>query len=156
VLVEVVVAVVVLVLTTVLTGTLPGRAATEAAAAGQDAGLPVASVIDVPFSFGSPGVSSVRGKAQVTLDPGRVGDNNLQAVVYGADGGFVTVPELRISFTLPDQDVGPLDAKVADKGGYWGADAVNLPIPGDWEMKVTVRVSEVDQVSVTKPVRIER
>ncbi|WP_415924963.1 copper resistance CopC/CopD family protein [Streptomyces sp. AK04-3B] len=156
VLVEVVVAVVVLVLTTVLTGTLPGRAATEAAAAGQDAGLPVASVIDVPFSFGSPGVSSVRGKAQVTLDPGRVGDNNLQAVVYGADGGFVTVPELRISFTLPDQDVGPLDAKVTDKGGYWGADAVNLPIPGDWEMKVTVRVSEVDQVSVTKPVRIER
>lgn len=156
VLVEVVVAVVVLVLTTVLTGTLPGRAAAEAAAAGQDAGLPVASVIDVPFSFGSPGVSSVRGKAQVTLDPGRVGDNNLQAVVYGADGGFVTVPELRISFTLPDQDVGPLDAKVTDKGGYWGADAVNLPIPGNWEMKVTVRVSEVDQVSVTKPVRIER
>ncbi|WP_416071982.1 copper resistance protein CopC [Streptomyces sp. ID05-04B] len=159
VLVEVAVAVVVLVLTTVLTGTLPGRAAAEAAdqaAAGQGVGLPVASVIDVPFAFGSPGVSSVRGKAQVTLDPGRVGDNNLQAVVYGPDGGFVSVPELRISFTLPDQDLGPLDAKVTDRGGYWAAEAVNLPIPGDWEMKVTVRVSEVDQVSVTKPVRIER
>ncbi|MDX3308915.1 copper resistance CopC/CopD family protein [Streptomyces sp. NPDC054884] len=156
VLVEVTVAVVVLVLTTVLTGTLPGRAAAEAAAAGQGTGLPVASVTDVPFSFGSPGVSSVQGKVQVTLDPGRVGDSNLQAVVYGPDGGLSTVPELRISFTLPDQDVGPLDAKVTDKGGYWGADAVNLPMPGDWEMKVTVRVSEVDQVSVTKPVRIER
>ncbi|MDQ0684797.1 copper transport protein [Streptomyces achromogenes] len=159
VLVEVAVAVVVLVLTTVLTGTLPGRAAAEAAseaAAGQGIGLPVASVVDVPFSFGSPGVSNVRGKAQVTLDPGRVGDNNVQAVVYGPDGGFVSVPELRISFTLPDQDVGPLDAKVTDKGGYWAAEAVNLPIPGDWEMKVTVRVSEVDQVSVTKPVRVER
>ncbi|MFF6802373.1 copper resistance protein CopC [Streptomyces sp. NPDC012616] len=159
VLVEVAVAVVVLVLTTVLTGTLPGRAAAEAAseaAAGQGIGLPVASVVDVPFSFGSPGVSNVRGKAQVTLDPGRVGDNNVQAVVYGPDGGFVSVPELRISFTLPDQDVGPLDAKVTDKGGYWAAEAVNLPIPGNWEMKVTVRVSEVDQVSVTKPVRVER
>ena len=156
VLVEVVVAVVVLVLTTVLTGTLPGRAAAEAAAAGQDAGLPVASVTDVPFAFGSPGVSNVRGKVQVTLDPGRVGDNNLQAVVYGPDGGFVSVPELRVSFTLPDQNVGPLDAKVTDRGGYWGATAVNLPIPGEWEMKVTIRVSEVDQVSVTKPVRIER
>lgn len=93
---------------------------------------------------------------QVTLDPGRVGDNGLQAVVYGPDGGFVSVPELRLSFSLPDQDIGPIDAKITDKGGYWAADAVNLPIPGTWEMKATVRVSDTDQVSESKPVRIVR
>ncbi|MCX4763295.1 copper resistance protein CopC [Streptomyces sp. NBC_01275] len=153
VLAEVVVSVVVLVLTTILTGTLPGRAAAEAATTEQSAGLPVASVINVPFDLGRPGA---RGKVQVTLDPGRVGDNGLQAVVYGPDGGFVSIPELRISFTLPSQDIGPLDAKVVDRGGYWGADAVNLPIPGDWEMKVTVRVSDIDQVSVTRDVPIAR
>ncbi|MFH9550928.1 copper resistance CopC/CopD family protein [Streptomyces sp. NPDC017435] len=158
VLAEVVVSVVVLVLTTILTGTLPGRAAAEAATAEQSAGLPVASVTDIPFSFGSgdPGVRGVSGKVQVTLNPGQVGDNGLQAVVYGSDGGFVSVPELRISFTLPGQDIGPLDAKVTDRGGYWAADAVNLPIAGTWEMKATIRVSDVDQVSESKPVRIER
>ncbi|MDX3117493.1 copper resistance protein CopC [Streptomyces scabiei] len=156
VLAEVAVSVVVLVLTTVLTGTLPGRAATEAAAAEQAAGLPVASVTDVPFSYDSPQTGDIRGKVQVTLDPGRVGGNNLQAVVYGPDGGFVSVPELRISFSLPARDVGPLDAKVTNKGGYWGAAAVNLPMPGEWEMKVTIRVSDIDQVSESKPVRIER
>ncbi|MFD9394270.1 copper resistance CopC/CopD family protein [Streptomyces sp. NPDC060000] len=158
VLAEVVVSVVVLVLTTVLTGTLPGRAAAEAATAEQSAGVPVASVTNIPFTIdsGDPGVRGVSGKVQVTLDPGQVGDNGLQAVVYGADGGFVTVPELRISFSLPDQDIGPLDAKITDRGGYWAADAVNLPIAGTWEMKVTVRVSDIDQVSETKPVRIER
>ncbi|WP_069773410.1 copper resistance protein CopC [Streptomyces sp. LUP30] len=156
VLAEVAVSVVVLVLTTVLTGTLPGRAAAEAAAAEQTAGLPVASVTDVPFSLDSPRSGDFRGKVQVTLDPGRVGGNNLQAVVYGPDGGFVSIPELRISFSLPAQDVGPLDAKITNRGGYWGADAVNLPMPGEWQMKVTIRVSDIDQVSESKPVRIER
>ncbi|MFI7297514.1 copper resistance CopC/CopD family protein [Streptomyces sp. NPDC050121] len=156
VLAEVAVSVVVLVLTTVLTGTLPGRAAAEAATAEQSAGLPVASVTNIPFEIDTPRVGTVSGKVQVTLDPGRVGDNGLQAVVYGPDGGFVSVPELRLSFSLPDQDIGPIDAKVTDKGGYWGAAAVNLPIPGTWEMKATVRVSDIDQVSETKPVRIER
>ncbi|KQX62530.1 copper resistance protein CopC [Streptomyces sp. Root1310] len=158
VLAEVVVSVVVLVFTTVLTGTLPGRAAAEAATAEQSAGLPVASVTDIPFTIGSgaPGVRGVSGKVQVTLDPGRVGDNGLQAVVYGPDGGFVSIPELRISFSLPGQDIGPLDAKVTDRGGYWAADTVNLPLPGTWEMKVTVRVSETDQVSESESVEIVR
>ncbi|WP_062644626.1 copper resistance CopC/CopD family protein [Streptomyces maremycinicus] len=158
VLAEVVVSVVVLVFTTVLTGTLPGRAAAEAATAAQTAGLPVASVTTVPFTVGSgaPGVRGVSGKVQVTLDPGQVGDNGLQAVVYGPDGGFVSIPELRVSFSLPGQDIGPLDAKVTDRGGYWAADTVNLPLPGTWEMKVTVRVSDTDQMSESKPVEIGR
>ncbi|MGW2049990.1 copper resistance CopC/CopD family protein [Streptomyces sp. NPDC001858] len=157
VLVEVVVSVVVLVLTTVLTSTLPGRAAAEAATAEESAGLPVASVTDVPFTIPAPGgrAGSYSGKVQVTLDPGRVGDNSLQAVVYGADGGFVSIPELRVSFSLPAQDVGPLDAKVTNRGGYFASDAVNLPMPGEWQMKVTVRVTDIDQVSVERPVRIE-
>ncbi|MFF0596087.1 copper resistance CopC/CopD family protein [Streptomyces antibioticus] len=149
---EVAVSVVVLLLTTILTGTLPGRADAEAAAAEQTAGLPVASVTFIPFDAGL----GMRGKVQVTLDPGRVGDNNVQAVVYGPDGGFVSIPELRLSFTLPSQDIGPLDAKLTDRGGYWASDGLSLPIPGTWEMKATVRVTDTDQVSETKPVEIVR
>ncbi|MET9386607.1 copper resistance protein CopC [Streptomyces sp. NPDC002928] len=154
VLAEVAVGVVVLVITTVLTGTVPGRAEAETAQSGPSAtGIAVASVTMVPFDLGTPGA---QGKVQVTLDPGRVGDNSVEAVVFGPDGGLSTVPELRISFTLPSQKIGPLDTKVTDKGGYWATDAFNLPLPGTWTMKVTVRVSEVDQVSETREVRIER
>ncbi|MFE0456377.1 copper resistance protein CopC [Streptomyces sp. NPDC058914] len=153
VLAEVVVSVVVLGLTTVLTGTLPARAEAEAATAEQSAGLPVASVTTIPFDAGATGG---RGTVQITLDPGRVGDNSVQAVVYGPDGGFADIPELRLSFTLPSQDVGPLDAGLTDRGGYWSATSVNLPIAGDWEMRVTVRTTEIDQVSETKQVRILR
>ncbi|MFF9626686.1 copper resistance protein CopC [Streptomyces griseosporeus] len=148
---ETLIGVLVLVITTVLTTTLPGRAEAEAASgAPATAGaLPAASVTRVPFAVGA-----ARGTVQVTLTPGRTGDNAVEAVVYGPDGGFATVPELRISFTLPDRQLGPLDARVTDRGGYWAADAVTLPLPGTWTMKVTVRVSEVDQVSVTRPVPV--
>lgn len=150
VLAEVTVGVVVLVITTVLTGTVPGRAEAEAAKSPAAAtGLPVASVSYVPFEIGG-----ARGKVQITLDPGRVGENTVEAVVLGADGGFAIVPELRLSFTLPSQDIGPLDAKLTDQGGYWGTRDLNLPIAGTWEMKVTVRVSDIDQVSETQSVVI--
>ncbi|MCI3274578.1 copper resistance CopC/CopD family protein [Streptomyces cylindrosporus] len=152
VLAEVAVGVLVLVITTVLTGTLPGRAAAEAAEQpASEAGLPAASVTTVPFDVGTPGG---HGKVQITLDPGRVGDNNVQAVVFGPDGGISTVPELRLSFSLPAQKIGPLDARVKNLGGYWGTNSLTLPIAGTWTMKVTVRTSDIDQVSVTKAVRI--
>ncbi|MFF4020223.1 copper resistance CopC/CopD family protein [Streptomyces sp. NPDC001843] len=152
---EVAVAVVVLGVTTVLTGTLPARAEAEAAADGSASasGLPTASVTLIPFDLGKPGA---RGNVQVTLDSGRVGRRSVEAVVYGPDGGLSTVPELRLSFTLPAQKIGPIDAKVTNRGGYWGTDSLNLPIPGTWTMKATVRVSEVDQVSASRTVRITR
>lgn len=154
VLAEVAVGVAVLGITTILTGTLPGRAAAEAAGSGtaSDAvGIPATSVSMVPFDVGTP---NGHGKVQITLDPGRVGGNSVQAVVFGPDGGISTVPELRLSFTLAAQKIGPLPANVTDRGGYWAADSVNLPIAGEWTMTVTVRVSDLDQVTVTKKVRI--
>ncbi|MFD4508351.1 copper resistance CopC/CopD family protein [Streptomyces sp. NPDC058457] len=154
VLAEVAIGVAVLGITTILSGTLPGRAAAEAAASGtvsDTTGIPAAAVAMVPFDVGTP---NGHGKVQITLDPGRVGKNSVQAVVFGPDGGISTVPELRLSFTLAAQKIGPLPANVTDRGGYWAADSVNIPIAGEWTMTVTVRVSDLDQVTVTKKIRI--
>ncbi|MFD5650956.1 copper resistance protein CopC [Streptomyces sp. NPDC127039] len=151
VLAEAAVAAVVLAVTTVLTATPPGRAADEAARTAVPAGgvLP-ASVTTIPFEIGT----AARGTVQITLDPGRTGDNAVQAVVFGPDGSLAAVPELRLSFTLPDKDIGPLDADLVDRGGYWSANTLTLPLPGVWTMKATVRVSEVDQVSEQRRIRI--
>ncbi|MEV7288288.1 copper resistance protein CopC [Streptomyces sp. NPDC093252] len=155
VLAEAAVAAAVLLVTTVLTATLPGRAAGEAAA---EAGIqvPVAAqprtaAVTVPFDTGTPGGS---GTVEITLDPARVGDNSVQAVVFGADGGLTILPELRLSFTLPDKELGPIDAELTDRGGYWATDSLTLPIEGTWTMRLTVRVSELDQVSETGTLRV--
>ncbi|GGZ13479.1 transport integral membrane protein [Streptomyces olivaceoviridis] len=155
VLLEAVAAALVLALTTLLTSTVPGRAATESAPAVPFAatGVQTASVITIPFDTGAPGG---HGKVQITLDPGRVGTDSLQAVVYGPDGGLATVPELRVTLTLPAQRLGPLDTRLTDRGGYWSTPAFTVPLPGTWTMKATVRVSDLDQVTVSAPVRVTR
>ncbi|MDX3135693.1 copper resistance protein CopC [Streptomyces europaeiscabiei] len=153
VLAEFTVAVVVLVITTVLTGTLPGRAAAEIAkeSAGAAAGGVTASSTTIPFDVGTP---NGHGKVQIDLGPGRVGKNSVQAVVFGPDNGIATVPELRLTFTLRAQKIGPIDAKLTDRGGYWVTDDLQLPLPGKWTMKLTVRTTEIDQVTVEKSVRV--
>jgi copper transport protein len=155
VLAEVVVGVVVLVITTVLTGTQPGRAEIETAAAEETAaaGQRTASTTLIPFDVGTPGG---HGKVQIVLEPGRVGENTVEAVIIGPDGGIATVPEIRLSFTLASQKIGPIDAGLTNKGGYWGTSSLNLPIPGTWTMKVTIRTSDIDQVSETRRVKILR
>ncbi|MFC8143827.1 copper resistance protein CopC [Streptomyces paradoxus] len=154
VLVEVAVAAVVLMITTVLTGTLPSRAQAEAAQQAPVGALPPTTEITVPFDTGAGSVTG-SGKVQVTLDPARVGENGVQAIVYGSDKGLVVIPEVRITFTLPSRKVGPIDAELKDRGGYWSTNSVNLPLAGNWTMKTTVRVSDVDQVSVERRVRVE-
>jgi copper transport protein len=151
VLAEVTIGILVLVITTMLTGTQPGRAATESAAAAAAAARPTATTTLVPFDVGTPGG---HGKVQIELSPGRVGENSVQAVIIGPDGGLATVPEVRLTFTLESQKVGPIDAEVTDKGGYWTSDGLTLPLPGTWTMKVTVRTSDIDEVTVSKTVKI--
>jgi copper transport protein len=152
VLAEVTVGILVLVVTTMLTGTQPGRAATENAAAVAATNRPTASAVVVPFDVGTPGG---HGKVQVELSPGRVGENSVQAVILGPDGGLATVPELRLTFTLASQDLGPIDAEITDKGGYWTSDGLTLPVPGTWTMKVTIRTTDIDQITVSKNVKVD-
>ncbi|MFI2259486.1 hypothetical protein OHU45_02560 [Streptomyces tubercidicus] len=74
--------------------------------------------------------------------------------MYGPDGGVATVPEIRLTLTQRAQRIGPLDAKLANQGGYWFSDRLRLPLPGTWTVQVTVRTSDIDQVTVSKNVNI--
>ncbi|MFD5819536.1 copper resistance CopC/CopD family protein [Streptomyces sp. NPDC127038] len=152
VLAEVTVGVVVLVITTMLTGSQPGRAAAESADAVAAVRRVTSRTTVVPFDVGTTGG---HGKASVELTPGQVGENSVQVVILGPDGGLTTVPEVRLTFTQEAQKVGPIDAEITDKGGYWTSDGLTLPLPGTWTMKVTVRTSDIDEVTVSKKIKID-
>ncbi|MFI9103176.1 copper resistance CopC/CopD family protein [Streptomyces fildesensis] len=148
---EVAIGVAVLAISTTLTGTQPGRATVEQSHEAASTTVPGIATVLVPFDMGTHGG---RGQVQVTLEPGRVGDNTLQAVIFAGDGGIATVPELRITFTLREQNIGPLDSKLVNRGGYWSTESVKIPMAGSWTMNVTVRTSEIDQITTTRDVNI--
>ncbi|MCX4920014.1 copper resistance CopC/CopD family protein [Streptomyces sp. NBC_00687] len=148
---EAVLGVVVLAVTTVLTGSQPSRAEQQNATSAVVSRTLPAVVVTVPFDLNIP---YGNGKVQITLDAGRVGENTVQALVYGPDDGIATVPEVRLTLTQQARKIGPLDAKLTDQGGYWWTDSLRLPLAGVWTMKVTVRISDVDQVTVSHTVTI--
>ncbi|WP_307840951.1 copper resistance protein CopC [Streptomyces sp. GESEQ-4] len=152
--VEAVLALVVLGITTQLTVTTPARTeATSATEAPPTAAVaqPTGVSRTVPFDTGAENGS---GKVLITLTPASTGRNDLQAVVFAADNGISSVPELRIAFTHAERGIGPLDAGMKEVGGYWRAGNLQLPAAGKWEMSVTVRISDVDQATVTTTVTV--
>ncbi|GAA2466737.1 copper resistance protein CopC [Streptomyces macrosporus] len=150
VLVEAAVAVAVLIVTTVLTGTEPARTAEAAERAGTaTAGQPSVGTKPVslvtPFDTGGP---RGKGSAQLDIDPGRSGDNTVHLRITDPEGRPMDVPEAKVSFTLDARDIGPLSVPLKKVvGGHWTADGFQLPLPGTWRASVTVRTSDIDQVT---------
>ncbi|CAM5438254.1 Copper resistance protein CopC/CopD OS=Streptomyces tendae OX=1932 GN=GUR47_21385 PE=4 SV=1 [Streptomyces tendae] len=151
------VAVVLLVVTTVLTQTEPGRTEEEAKAAGASSVTGSASstgavTLDMPFDTGS---QNGKGVLRVELDPARVGANDMHLYVERPDGTAFDIPEVKVALTQKAKDVGPLPV-VPDHitTGHWSASGVQIPMAGDWEVAVTVRTSDIDQVTLSKNAQI--
>ncbi|MFJ1748968.1 copper resistance protein CopC [Streptomyces sp. NPDC088116] len=151
------IAVVLLAVTTALTSTEPGRTA------GQEAnrtGGPAATTPakDEPVSLSLPfdtGGQSGKGTARLTLGPARSGANLMRVDIHGPDGKPLDVPEVKASFTLVAEKIGPLPIVPQRAApGRWIADPVLLPMPGDWRLRLTVRTSDIDQTTVDKNVKI--
>lgn len=153
VLVETVLAVVLLSVVTLLTGTQPGRAETEQAAAESAQRQPAGPVkVKIPYDTGGQGGA---GTAEITVDPGRTGDNQLHIYLTDANNQLLNVPEVRLSFTLEEKDVGPLAVTPTPvENGHWAATGVQLPMAGEWTLRLTVRTSPIDQATEEKKLTI--
>ncbi|WP_097925165.1 copper resistance CopC/CopD family protein [Streptomyces sp. wa1063] len=155
VLAEAAVAVVLLAVTTMLTSTEPGRTEEEAAGGATAATAPaVGGPVNLSMPFDTGGQNG-KGTVRIDLDPGRTGSNDLHVWIDGSDGEPMDVPELKLALTLESKDIGPLPV-VPDRlaEGHWTASGVQIPMAGDWKVDVTVRTSDIDQVTIDKNAKI--
>ncbi|MFF7179810.1 copper resistance protein CopC [Streptomyces sp. NPDC008121] len=156
VLTEAAVAVVLLAVTTVLTSTEPGRTEEEAGRSSTAAGSPAVPdrPVDIRLPFDTGGVDG-KGTVRLSLNPGRTGANALHIYVDRPNGRPLDVPEVKVAFTLKEKNVGPLPV-LPDRiqTGHWSANGVQIPMPGEWQIQVTVRTSDIDQTTIDKNVKI--
>jgi copper transport protein len=147
------VAIVLLAVTTVLTTTEPGRteeAVKQATASASQRSGPLS--LKIPFDTGG---EDGKGTVELTLDPARVGGNEMHVFVERPNGKAFDVPEVKVAFTLAAKDIGPLPVtpdRIAT--GHWSAIGVQIPMAGDWKIAVTVRTSDIDQTTVNKNAKI--
>ncbi|WP_369390452.1 copper resistance CopC/CopD family protein [Streptomyces sp. CG1] len=151
------VAVVLLAVTTWLTQTEPGRTELEAKAAGSSSSSATAPsngalTLDMPFDTGATGG---KGIVSIDLDPARVGGNEMHVYVQRPNGQAFDIPEVKVAFTLEAKKIGPLPVTPDHiTTGHWSASGVQIPMAGDWKIAVTVRTSDIDQVTVSKNAQI--
>ncbi|MFJ2907245.1 copper resistance CopC/CopD family protein [Streptomyces sp. NPDC087212] len=153
------IAVVLLAVTTVLTQTEPGRTeedakAAKAGASSSSASDPSSGALTLTMPFDTGGQDG-KGVVSVDLDPARVGGNEMHVYVQRPNGRAFDIPEVKLAFTLTAKKIGPLPV-VPDHitTGHWSASGVQIPMAGDWKVAVTVRTSDIDQVTVSKNAQI--
>ncbi|MFI1149529.1 copper resistance CopC/CopD family protein [Streptomyces sp. NPDC020817] len=148
------VAIALLAVTTVLTSTEPGRTAERAGGPDSAATAVPNRAIKITLPFDTGGQNG-KGSVRVEVDPGRVGANSLHVWVDDPQGRPLDIPEIKVAFTLPAKDIGPLPLLPERAApGHWSASGVQLPLAGEWRIDVTVRTSDIDQTTVQKNVKI--
>ncbi|GGS88238.1 copper resistance CopC/CopD family protein [Streptomyces chromofuscus] len=151
------VAVVLLAVTTALTSAEPGRTVEEAEAAAASSSSVASSatgVVTLDMAFDTGGEDG-KGVVRLDIDPARVGGNDMHVYVQRPNGRAFDIPEVKVAFTLESKNLGPLPV-VPDHitTGHWSASGVQIPMAGEWEIAVTVRTSDIDQVTVSKNAQI--
>lgn len=105
-----------------------------------------------PFDTGS---ANGAGTLTVTLDPARVGSEQVQLSVLDKTGKPESVPEVDASLALPAQQLGPIKVDLKNAGpGHYTASDVLVPMTGTWQVVVTVRTTDIDQATVILNVNV--
>ncbi|SCL19749.1 copper resistance CopC/CopD family protein [Micromonospora inyonensis] len=139
---ELAVAAVVLGVTATLVQTTPARTA----------GADVASTRSTLFTTT---LASSLYSLQVEVDPAEPGNNSMHLYAYSPDNRPQPVVEWRATVALPSAGIEPIEITLLPLTDNHATGEINLPASGEWQLRVTVRTSEIDQatVSTTVPVR---
>lgn len=116
---------------------------------------PATSAQSGPFSASA---SLGPAELELTVDPARVGSNQIHLYLFDAKSGaqFTRLKELKVSATESEKSIGPLPLEPQRAGpGHYTVQGALLSVAGDWLLEVTVRVSAFDQYTakVEVPIR---
>ncbi|GAA0793493.1 transport integral membrane protein [Spirilliplanes yamanashiensis] len=136
-------AAVVLAVSAMLVQTTPARSAdVQAAAAAKWKGVAQTLTTDL-FTL------------QYDIYPVQLGENNtVHAYIYTAAGKPIPAAEWKLTAAQPTAGIEPVTTLMLGLEPHHGTGAVTFPVPGEWEIKFTVRISDIDQATVATTVSV--
>jgi copper transport protein len=139
--VELSIAAVVLGVTAILTQTTPARTAEAADQA-------ATAIYDQT-------IAGQLYKVEIQVDPAKRGDNLIHLWAYTLDGQPLNVLEWKVTAALPAAGIEPVDIPTLKLTDNHVTGSMSLPQAGDWQLEITLRITEIDQdtVTATVPVR---
>ena len=105
-------------------------------------------------------VSVVQGDriAQIDLEPAVTGGTTMHVTITSPGGGLNDrADEITVTARMPAQGVGPIDIATTVAGpNHVTTNDADFPIPGVWEITVTTRYGEFDQVVFTGQLQVQQ
>jgi copper transport protein len=130
-------------LASVLVQTTPARTAAADAAAQSGA--------SGPFSVT---LTSSLYQVQVDVDPAQTGDNTVHLYAYDPQGAPLKVLTWDMKAQLPGAGIEPISVVLLPITDSHATGQVTFPLPGTWQLTVTLQVSKFDQATVTTEVKV--
>ena len=141
-------------ITAMLVNAEPGRTATALMTTGlmTTGSMPRSAHHVISYDTGGP---NGRGQLVVDLDPSAIGPNTVRVTVEDSRGSPHDVPELHATLTLTGRQLGPFAVPLQRTApGRYVANGVQLPYSGTWQLRVTVRTSDIDETTAATPIDV--
>jgi len=90
----------------------------------------------------------------VFVSPAKAGNDLVHIEVVDASGQPEVVPQVTATLSLPDRQLGPLPISLDGAGTEHYYATTAIPLPGRWQLAVTVRTDEIDETTVMVPITI--
>ncbi|WP_329107958.1 copper resistance protein CopC [Micromonospora sp. NBC_01699] len=91
---------------------------------------------------------------EVEVDPAGTGSNTIHLYAYTPDNKPQPVVEWTGTAALPAKGVEAIEIPLLPLTDNHATGEISLPTPGDWQLRFTVRISDIDQATVTATVPI--
>ncbi|GAB3138669.1 hypothetical protein GCM10027290_06470 [Micromonospora sonneratiae] len=92
---------------------------------------------------------------ELVVDPAARGNNTIHIDVFTPDRKPLPVVEWRATAALPAQGIEPIEIPLLPLTDNHATGEISLPAPGEWQMRFTIRTSDIDQATVTATVPVK-
>ncbi|MFB9234060.1 copper resistance CopC/CopD family protein [Plantactinospora siamensis] len=106
-------------------------------------------------AFWSATLTSSLYSLQVEVDPAQTGNNSLHLYAYTPDNRPQRVVEWKATAARPDQGVEPITIPLLPIGDNHATGEISLPTAGPWQLRFTLRTTDIDQATVTATVPVK-
>lgn len=102
-------------------------------------------------------IHTAEAMVDLTVTPGRAGTTSVSAIIMTGDFGPLDAKEVTFVFSNPHAGIEPFRRKAEQPGnGTWRADGVVLPLPGEWNVRVDVLISDFQMARLEGRITIRR
>lgn len=90
-------------------------------------------------------IHTLQAMADVSVTPGRAGPVSVEIVLMNGEFGPLPAKELNLGFSNPTAGIEPIEQPARlGQDGIWRVEALNLPVPGRWQVELEILISDFE------------